>query len=112
LDLRRTARPHFPSVALVARHLSKNEIEPMTDTITKLPTKIAYDAAHDILDALHDMRMRCAVLSREIQDGRLLSADTVEALQGIDRQSDRIALAVIDTREAQKEAAAVIYTRD
>jgi len=80
----------------------------MTDTITKLPTKIAYDAAHDILDALHDMRTRCAVLSREIQNGRLLSADTVEALQGIDRQNDRIALAMLEIRDAQKIQAGVI----
>lgn len=84
----------------------------MTDTITKLPTKIARDAAVEIRDALRDMRTRCAILDSQIQTGRLLSADTVEALQGIDRQNDRIALAVMDLREAQKEVAEVIYTRD
>lgn len=67
----------------------------MTDTIVKLPSKIAHEAADDMFDAVKDVRTRLAVLSREIQSGRLLSSDACEALDGIDRQSDRIALAVL-----------------
>lgn len=86
--------------------IKNDEIEPMT-TVINHPSRTAREAAAEIRDALRDMRTRCAVLECEIQNGRLLSSAACEALDGIDRQSDRAAIAVLDMREAQKRAAGV-----
>ncbi|MDO6455475.1 hypothetical protein Q4494_13255 [Celeribacter halophilus] len=77
-------------------------------TVINHPSRTAREAAAEIRDALRDMRTRCAILETELQAGRMLSSATCEALDGIDKQSDRAALAVLDLRAAQKRAAGVM----
>ncbi len=60
------------------------------ETIEPSATEAASAALQGVADALSDARVRANILRAEIERGTICSASAVDAVQGIDRQADRI----------------------